>query len=70
MMGKLDWEFLYSSDNKIELNALELLYAETDDRMPARSPRPAFSGKADGRFSSRHEKECVSTICGIGLFSV
>ena len=33
MSDKRDWEFLYSSDNKIELNALELLHAEIGDRV-------------------------------------
>lgn len=32
-MKKRDWEILYSSTNRIELNALALLYAETGDRI-------------------------------------
>ena len=33
MMDKRDWEFLYSSEDPIELNALSLLHAEIGDRI-------------------------------------
>ena len=58
MMDKRDWEIFYSSGNKIELNALSLLYAEVGDRILRDQDRYALHtlacSKANGALPERN----------------